>query len=84
MKLNHSTNHIESFSPRELILTLIQKVNEIPKVKFSDEDIDSIWDVSAESLEKRGKICYMNPCLGQTLLLIEKLKQDFAPEDISF
>jgi len=84
MSLNHPTNHTESFSPRELILTSIQKVNEIPKVKFSNEDMDSIWDVSAESVEKRRKICYMNPCLGQTLLLIEKLKQHFNPEDISF
>jgi len=67
---------------RKYIHNSIIEVGQIPKVKFPNEEMDNIWDVSAESVEKRWEICYMNPCLGQTLLLINKLKQDFNPENL--
>lgn len=55
---------------------------DIPKVRFENEEMDSIWDVSADSLEQQGRICYMNCCVGQTLFFIHKLKEILPANNI--
>jgi len=58
-----STSLKEPAQAREDILDALGNVIQIAKRKFSNEEMNSLWDVSAESLEQRGEICYMNPCL---------------------
>jgi hypothetical protein len=62
--------------------SLLWEIHQIKKVPFPNEEMDSIWDISADDVEMSGKICYMNPCIGLSLLLIKKLKTLHLPQDI--
>lgn len=63
--------------------SILLEIDKIQKVPFSNDKMDNIWDVSANEIEEQWEICYMNPCIGLSLLLIKKLKSLHRPEDIS-
>lgn len=62
--------------------SFLLEIDQIKKVPFPNEKMDTIWDVSANDIENQGEICYMNPCIGLSLLLIKKLKSLHRPENI--
>jgi hypothetical protein len=62
---------------------IILGMNKIKKVRFEkEEDMNKIRDISANDVEEKKEICYMNACLAQTLFLIKKLKNIHNAENI--
>jgi hypothetical protein len=69
--------------PLQQLKTLIATIGHIKKVPVENDQMDTIWDISADEVEKKGEICYMNPCIAQTLYTIKKLKEGYPAEDIA-
>ncbi|MDR0608280.1 MAG: hypothetical protein LBG52_08335 [Candidatus Peribacteria bacterium] len=68
--------------PLSQLKAIIKEIGTIKKVRVENDEMDSIWDISADDVEKKKEICYMNPCIAQVLYTIKKLKEVYPAKTI--
>jgi hypothetical protein len=87
--MNSSTPHTPSQQLQPIIrfsqqiTDLITEIGHIKKVRVENDEMDYIWDISADEVEEKGEVCYMNPCIAKTLYTIKKLKECYPAEMIA-
>jgi hypothetical protein len=62
---------------------IILAVGQIQKIYYTDKEMDNIWNISADDVEQQQQICYMNPCIAQSLYAISKIKEKYKAEGTS-
>jgi hypothetical protein len=69
------------------IENIVYEVGNLKKIPVDNKELKHIWNISAEDIQQKKEICYMNPCVAQSLLTIHKLKAQkniyINPEDIT-
>jgi hypothetical protein len=90
MSITIPETNIEASPPaisklQQQLKEIILEIGTIKKRPLKEgEKIEDIWNISANDVENKGEIFYMNPCIAQNLYYIKKLKETgmYKPEDI--